>query len=156
MSEDRTSDSNVNESVNSKLQAWTSPSSAENPSSRPEKLVVKRNFSDPAIHPFDQIEWEKREAKIADDDGTVIFEQKDIEVPAFWSQLATKVVVSKYFYGDASAGERESSVKQLVHRVTRTIADWGKADGYFATDEDAENFYGDLTWLCVNQYGAFN
>jgi ribonucleoside-diphosphate reductase alpha chain len=129
MSEDRKSESKENESETSKLQAWSSPSSTENAPGATEKLTIKRNFSDPAVHPFDQIEWEKREAKIADDDGTVIFEQKDIEVPAFWSQLATKVVVSKYFYGDASAGERESSVKQLIHRVSRTIADWGKADG---------------------------
>ncbi|MBW8016434.1 MAG: vitamin B12-dependent ribonucleotide reductase [Planctomycetes bacterium] len=157
MTEDRTSKSIENESANNKLQTWTSPSSIQNAPGTAKKLVVGRNFSNPAVHPFDQIEWEKREAKIADDDGTVIFEQKDIEVPAFWSQLATKVVVSKYFYGDASAaGQRESSVKQLIHRVCRTIADWGKADGYFATSEDAENFYGELTWLCVNQYGAFN
>ncbi|MCF7954528.1 MAG: vitamin B12-dependent ribonucleotide reductase [Phycisphaerae bacterium] len=156
MSEDRKSEIIENAPVNNKLQEWVSPSSPQKPTVNPEKLTVNRSFSDASVHPFDQIEWEKREAKIADDDGTVIFEQKDIEVPAFWSQLATKVVVSKYFYGDASAGERESSVKQLVHRVCRTIADWGKADGYFATDEDAENFYGDLTWLCVNQYGAFN
>lgn len=156
MTEDRTSNSTNNEPDNTRLQAWTSPSSSQNPSKSPEKLTIKRSFADATVHPFDQIEWEKREAKIADDDGTVIFEQKDIEVPASWSQLATKVVVSKYFYGDASAGERETSVKQLVHRVSRTIADWGQADGYFATEEDTENFYSDLTWLCVNQYGAFN
>lgn len=156
MSEDRKSESSNNEPVTSRLQEWTSPSSTKNGPGATKKLTVKRNFSDPAVHPFDQIEWEQREAKIADDDGTVIFEQKDIEVPTFWSQLATKVVVSKYFYGDASAGERENSVKQLVHRISRTIADWGKEDGYFATDEDAEIFYNELTWLCVNQFGAFN
>ena len=70
--------------------------------------------------------------------------------------LATKVVASKYFYGDIESGQRESSVKQLVHRVCKAIADRGRKDGYFATDEDAEVFYNELTWLCVNQYGSFN
>ncbi|GAH81931.1 unnamed protein product, partial [marine sediment metagenome] len=79
-----------------------------------------------------------------------------VEVPVFWSQLAAKVVVSKYFYGDIDSSERESSVKQLIHRVCRSVADRGLKDGYFGTAEDTENFYNELTWLCVNQYGAFN
>jgi ribonucleoside-diphosphate reductase alpha chain len=66
------------------------------------------------------------------------------------------VVVSKYFYGDIHSGQRENSVKQLVHRVCRAIANWGRRDGYFETDQDAETFYHELTWLCVNQYGSFN
>jgi len=119
-------------------------------------LKIARTFSTPNVHPFDEIEWETRHARITGDNGEVIFEQKDIEVPLSWSQLATKVVVSKYFYGDTAAGEREYSVKQLIHRVCRTIADRGRRDGYFTTDEDTENFYNELTWLCVNQYGAFN
>ncbi|MBN1796004.1 MAG: vitamin B12-dependent ribonucleotide reductase [Sedimentisphaerales bacterium] len=119
-------------------------------------LKVEQFFSAPGVHPFDELIWEKRSAKIAGESGKVIFEQNDIEVPASWSQLAVKVVASKYFYGDVETGERENSVKQLVHRVCRTIADRGKKDGYFASDEDTENFYNDLTWLCVNQYGAFN
>ncbi|HEV58619.1 MAG TPA: vitamin B12-dependent ribonucleotide reductase [Phycisphaerales bacterium] len=119
-------------------------------------VKVSRHFSDPAVHPFDQLQWERRQARITDENGQVIFEQNDAEVPAGWSQLAAKVVVSKYFYGDADLGEREYSVKQLVHRVARTIADRGRRDGYFASDEDAENFYHELVWLCVNQYGAFN
>ena len=69
---------------------------------------------------------------------------------------ATKVVVSKYFYGDMDTGHRENSVKQLIHRVCRTIADRGHKDGYFATQTDTENFYNELVWLCVNQYGSFN
>jgi ribonucleoside-diphosphate reductase alpha chain len=108
------------------------------------------------VHPFEQLEWEKRSAKITDDSGQAIFEQDNIEVPASWSQLATKVVASKYFYGDNETGQREHSVKQLVHRVCKAIADRGRKDGYFATDEDAEVFYNELAWLCVNQYGAFN
>jgi len=119
-------------------------------------LRIEHFFSAPGIHPFDQLEWEKRSAKITSDTGRVIFEQNDIEVPVTWSQLATKVVASKYFYGDLENGRRENSVKQLVHRVCRTIADRGKRDGYFATDEDAEVFYNELTWLCVNQHGSFN
>ncbi len=119
-------------------------------------LKIEQFFSTPGVHPFEQLEWEKRSAKIAGDDGQVIFEQDDIEVPTSWSQLATKVVASKYFYGDNESGQRENSVKQLVHRVCKAIAQRGSKDGYFAGSEDAENFYNDLTWLCVNQYGAFN
>ncbi len=119
-------------------------------------LKMKHFFSTPGIHPFDQLEWEIRSAKITDDSGQAIFEQDNIEVPASWSQLATKVVASKYFYGDIETGQRENSVKQLVHRVCKAIADRGRKDGYFATDEDAEVFYNELAWLCVNQYGAFN
>ncbi|AQT67461.1 Vitamin B12-dependent ribonucleotide reductase [Anaerohalosphaera lusitana] len=133
------------------FEPWKDSSSGKN-----DGLKVGRTFSDPSVHPFDELEWDKREAKIAGDNGEVIFEQKDVEVPKKWSQLAAKVVVSKYFYGDHETGERENSVKQLIHRVCRTIADRGKQDGYFASDEDAENFYHELTWLCVNQYGAFN
>jgi ribonucleoside-diphosphate reductase alpha chain len=119
-------------------------------------LNMEHFFSTPGEHPFEQLEWEMRSAKITSESGEAIFEQDNIEVPASWSQLATKVVASKYFYGDIESGQREHSVKQLVHRVCKTIADRGRRDGYFATDEDAEIFYNELTWLCVNQYGAFN
>jgi ribonucleoside-diphosphate reductase alpha chain len=150
MADDRTSKKNGSLGA-SKFQVWTNPKS-----SSLKGMKIARNFSDPNIHPFDEIQWETREAKITGDNGEVVFEQKNIEVPVNWSQLATKVVVSKYFYGDAEKGEREYSVKQLVHRVCRTIADRGRRDGYFTTNEDTENFYNDLTWLCVNQYGSFN
>jgi ribonucleoside-diphosphate reductase alpha chain len=107
--------------------------------------------------PFDTTEWELRSAAIKDETGKALFEQNDCEIPADWSQLATNVVVSKYFYGDPNnRAERERSVRQLIHRVTRTIADWGLEDGYFDTAEDGENFYRDLTWLCLHQNGAFN
>ena len=82
--------------------------------------------------------------------------RRDCEIPASWSQLATNVVVSKYFYGEVGTSERESSVRQLIHRVTRTIADWAVQDGYVATAEDGERFYQELTWLCLHQYGSFN
>jgi ribonucleoside-diphosphate reductase alpha chain len=119
-------------------------------------LSIEQFFSTPGVHPFEQIEWERRKAVITGDDGQAIFQQDDIELPVSWSQLATKVVASKYFYGDLDTGQREHSVKQLIHRVCKTIADRGKEDGYFAAHKDAEVFYNELTWLCVNQYGAFN
>lgn len=119
-------------------------------------LTVARVFSREGINPFDEVEWERRTAEITDDSGNVIFKQDNVEVPKNWSVLATKVVVSKYFYGENGTPERETSVRQLIHRVTRTIADWGKTQGYFATAADAEIFYDELTWLCLNQYGAFN
>src|ERR1051325_1419397 len=118
-------------------------------------LPVRRIFSDAKVKPFDQIEWEKRTAEITDDSNKVIFKQENVEVPKSWSVLATKVVVSKYFYGEQHTPERETSVRQLIHRVTRTIADWGVRDGSFSK-EDGEIFYDELTWLCLNQYGAFN
>src|SRR5437773_5826341 len=118
-------------------------------------LRLERVFSDAKVKPFDQIEWDQRTAEITDDSGKAIFKQENVEVPKTWSVLATKVVCSKYFYGDPAKAEREHSVRQLIHRVTRTIADWGVKDGYFSK-EDGEVFYDELTWLCVNQYGAFN
>src|SRR5438876_1099752 len=120
-----------------------------------EALRVQRIFSNPNVKPFDQIEWEERTAEITDDSGKVIFKQENVEVPQSWSLLATKVVVSKYFYGEQNTPERETSVTQLIHRVCRTIADWGVKDGYFSR-ADGEVFCDELTWLCVNQYGAFN
>ena len=125
-------------------------------------LRFKRVFSDAKCAPFDEVEWERRTAEITDDSGKIIFKQEDIEVPASWSELATKIAVSKYFYGDIANGTdpaksgRETSVRQLIHRVTRTIADWGLLDGYFADAQMADLFYAELTWLCLNQYGAFN
>ncbi len=126
------------------------------------RLKFERFFSQECSSPFDEIEWERRVAEITDDSGKVIFRQEDVEVPKSWSALATKIAVSKYFYGDIAngtdphAGGRESSVRQLIHRVTRTISDWGFKDGYFSDHASAEAFYGDLTWLCLNQHGAFN
>ncbi len=118
-------------------------------------MRVQRVFSDANIKPFDQVEWEKRTAEITDDAGKVIFKQENVEVPKSWSILATKVVVSKYFYGELNTAERETSVRQLIHRICRTMADWGVQDGYFSK-EDGEIYYDELTWLCLNQYGAFN
>jgi ribonucleoside-diphosphate reductase alpha chain len=118
-------------------------------------LGIERTFSDPNVKPPDQIEWERRTAQITDDAGQIIFNQENVEVPKSWSVLATKVVVAKYFYGEQGKPERETSVRQLIHRVCRTIADWGVKDGYFSR-EDGEVFYEEMSWLCLNQYGAFN
>ncbi len=120
-------------------------------------LVVDPVFCPATVKdPFDTVEWETRTAAIKGEDGKVLFEQTNCEVPKFWSQLATNVVVSKYFYGENGTPERENSVRQLIHRVSRTIADWGLQDGYFASAADGETFYRDLTWLCLHQHGAFN
>jgi len=106
--------------------------------------------------PFDTVQWDLRTAAIKDENGKVLFEQTDCEIPAQWSSLATNVVVSKYFYGEHGTAEREHSVRQVIHRVARTIADWGTQDGYFASREDGEIFYRELAWLCLHQYGSFN
>ncbi|NNE46518.1 MAG: vitamin B12-dependent ribonucleotide reductase [Rhodothermales bacterium] len=126
-------------------------------------LSIPRVFSTEGQHPFESLEWETRDAVIRNHTGDAIFEQKGVEFPKTWSRLATNVVTSKYFYGDhirngekPSEGGREHSLKQLIHRVTRTIADWGIEQHYFATEEDGQRFYEELTWLCTNQHGSFN
>ncbi len=125
-------------------------------------LLFEAQFSTPGVDPFEDLEWEFRTAEITDGSSKTIFRQDHVEVPKDWSELATKIAVSKYFYGDIARGTdpktggRESSVRQLIHRVTRTITDWGIADGCFADQDSAEAFYGDLTWLCLHQHGAFN
>ena len=119
-------------------------------------LRFDRVFSTKGQDPFAQVEWEQRTAAIKDEKGKVIFEQTDCEFPKNWSQLATNVVASKYFYGENGTAEREKSVRQLVHRVSRTMTDWGIEDGYFATDADADTFYDELTTLLVTQMGSFN
>jgi len=119
-------------------------------------MVVPRVFSTDGISPYDQVEWDLRSAEIKDERGKFIFQQTDCEIPKAWSQLATNVVVSKYFYGEVNTPERENSVRDLVDRVTRTISDWGRQDGYFASREDADRFHDELSALCLNQYGSFN
>ncbi len=106
--------------------------------------------------PYDQVSWELRSATIGNDKGSVIFEQRDVEVPTDWSQTATNIVVSKYFHGRMGSPERESSVRQLVHRVVDTIADWGLSGNYFKTKEDGENFRSELAHLMLTQKACFN
>lgn len=119
-------------------------------------LRIVPTFCPEGVNPFDTVTYEYRTAQIKDENGKVLFEQTDCEIPSTWSALATNVVVSKYFYGEHGTPEREHSVKQVIHRVARTITDWGLADGYFASKEDAENFYRELAWLCLHQHGSFN
>jgi len=117
---------------------------------------VEPYFCPADADPFATVEWDRRTAQIKDENGKVLFEQTECEIPADWSALATNVVVSKYFYGEPGTSERESSVRQVIHRVARTIADWGMQDGYFRSHEDGECFYRELAWLCLHQHGAFN
>jgi len=150
--------------VSNKKQHISSAQSPDAELPEPQKgLAIQRVFSSEGQSPFDSVTFEKRTAAIKNHKGESIFEQKGVEFPTTWSPLATNVVSSKYFYGDLqeagkdpSKNGREHSLKQLIHRVTRTIADWGLEQHYFASAEDSERFYDDLTWLCVNQYAAFN
>src|SRR6184192_3646253 len=119
-------------------------------------IAVKRFFTKPGTHPFDEIEWELRTASIQNEKGQTIFEQRNVEVPKDWSQTATNIVASKYFHGKLGTAERESSVKQLISRVADTIAHWGAEGGTFQTEEDAQAFHDELTHLLVRQKAAFN
>ncbi len=119
-------------------------------------LRFDRYFTTENIHPYNQVEWELRAARITNDKGQIIFEQKDIEIPKVWSQMATDVVVSKYFYGKPGNTERETSLKQIIDRVSKTLAEWGRKDGYFGTIEDSEIFETELTYILLNQYASFN
>src|SRR6202051_4456750 len=110
---------------------------------------------EPGKTPYDEVKWDLRTASIGNDKGAVIFEQRDVEVPVDWSQTATNIVVSKYFYGKLGSPERETSVAQLVQRVVDTISGWGKKDGYFKTDADAENFRFELAHLMLTQKACF-
>src|SRR5438128_3875704 len=119
-------------------------------------LPWKRYFTRPGTAPFDEVQWESREAVITNEKGEIVFEQHDVEIPTSWSQVATNVVVSKYFRGVIGTPERERSVKQLIGRVVRTIHGWGNKQGYFATPEASEIFRDELTHLLVHQKAAFN
>gem|GEM_PF-6539170 len=119
----------VNESGKRAKRSGQSSRAVQTAVPRSSGLSVPRVFSRADVKPFDQLEWEHRTAEITDEAGKVIFKQENVEVPKSWSILATKVVVSKYFYGENGTPEREQSARQLIHRVARTIANWGKADG---------------------------
>jgi ribonucleoside-diphosphate reductase alpha chain len=120
------------------------------------RLTIEPFFTQDKIHPFEKINWTLRTASILNENGDVIFEQKDIEFPESWTQTAVNVVSSKYFHGKLGSPQREYSVKQLVDRVARTIRDWGEKDGYFATKQEADVFYRELIHLLVNQKVSFN
>jgi ribonucleoside-diphosphate reductase alpha chain len=119
------------------------------------RLGVRRFFTIPGRDPFDEIEWEVRDATIPGKNGPA-FEQRGVEFPKFWSQTATNIVAQKYFRGRLSSPERESSVRQMVGRVVDTAVAWGRQGGYFVDDEEAETFEAELKAILVNQYASFN
>ena len=117
---------------------------------------LQRFFTRPGVDPYTTVEWERRSAVISGEKGEVVFEQHDVEIPKSWSQLATNVVVSKYFRGPIGTPQRESSVRQLIGRVVRTLRAWGEMQGYFTAPGDAEVFADELTYLLLHQMAAFN
>ncbi|MBI4869130.1 MAG: vitamin B12-dependent ribonucleotide reductase, partial [Candidatus Wallbacteria bacterium] len=119
-------------------------------------LPFNRRFTQPGQHPFDELQWEKRTAGISNERGESVFQQKDVEVPSTWSQMATNVVVSKYFRGALDTPARETSVKSLLGRVVGTIARWADEMSWFASQQDLEAFSDELTYLLVNQHASFN
>jgi ribonucleoside-diphosphate reductase alpha chain len=124
---------------------------------RGEGLSFRRYFSKEGTHPFDEIEWETRDAVIPNyKEGGNAFEQRGVEFPKSWSQNATNIVAQKYFRGPLGTPQRESSVRQMIGRVVDTIKDWGVKDGYFAAEKDADVFAVELAHLLVNQKAAFN
>src|SRR6478736_205678 len=118
-------------------------------------LAIERRFSSPGTHPFEEIEWEVRDAVIGNPESPA-FEQRGVEFPKSWSQNATNIVAQKYFRGQLGTEKRESSVKQMIGRVAGTISEWGRTGGYFASDEDATAFEAELTSILLNQKAAFN
>ena len=119
-------------------------------------LQFPRVFSRESVDPFDEIAWEQRSATIGNEHGELVFEQRDVEIPTFWSQQATNIVVSKYFRGQLETPEREQSVRQLIGRVVDTITEWARVKRYFATEDDLQAFSDDLKHLLVQQKAAFN
>jgi ribonucleoside-diphosphate reductase alpha chain len=120
-------------------------------------ISVKRLFTCPDVDPMSEVNWELRSAIIAGEDGRVVFEQRDVEVPREWSQTATNVVVSKYFRGGSpGTPRRETSVRQLVSRVVDAITTWGEKQHYFATEADRDSFNAELTYLLLHQMASFN
>ena len=119
-------------------------------------LAFPRFFTEAGVDPFDEVEWELRDALIGNERGEMVFEQRGCEIPKAWSQQATNIVVSKYFRGQIGTPERESSVRQLIGRVVRTITEWARSNRYFASDADLQAFSDDLKHLLVYQKAAFN
>ena len=125
----------------------------------PERLSIgiNRHFTQPEVHPYDMVSWEKRDARISNwKDGSVAFEQRDVEFPDTWSLNATNIVSQKYFRGTPGTEERETSLRQVIDRVADTIANWGVQGGYFVDDAEAEAFRNELKYILVTQRAAFN
>ncbi len=119
-------------------------------------LRFERYYTRTGVDPFEVVDWETRDAVITNEKGERVFEQLGVEIPKFWSQTATNVVVSKYFRGQLGSPERESSVRQLIGRVADRMTDWGRAGYYFASEEDADTFHGELTYMLLHQMVCFN
>ncbi|HET7225274.1 MAG TPA: vitamin B12-dependent ribonucleotide reductase [Candidatus Eisenbacteria bacterium] len=136
----------------------TSPAAPASPTPTPAGLRVPRRWTRAGADPLADVKWERRRTVIANPDGSVVFQMNDVEVPADWSQLATDIVVSKYFRKAGVPGSgHETSVRQVVHRVAHTLRRSGEEQGgYFATQADADAFEAELTWMLVHQVGAFN
>jgi ribonucleotide reductase alpha subunit len=118
-------------------------------------LAVRRLFTIEGRDPYDEVEWETRDAHIPGKNGPA-FEQRGVEFPKFWSQTATNIVAQKYFRGRMSSPERERSVKQMIGRIVTTVGTWGRDGGYFASDDEAQTFEDELKAILVNQLAAFN
>ena len=120
-------------------------------------LGIRRHFTTPGIDPYDEIDWDVRTSRLVDHrDGSVAFQQDGVEVPSGWSVNATNILAQKYFRGPLDGPGRESSLRQVADRVAGTIADWGRRDGYFSDDDEAEAFAAELRYLIVSQRAAFN
>jgi ribonucleoside-diphosphate reductase alpha chain len=120
-------------------------------------IGIRRHYTNADTHPFDQVEWERRDARISNwKTGEVAFEQLGVEFPLGWSLNATNIVAQKYFRGTPDTDEREWSLKQVADRVADTITDWGIRDGYFVSDEEAEAFRAELKFIIITQRAAFN
>jgi len=120
-------------------------------------IGIRRHFTTQGVHPYDEVVWERRDARITNfRDGSVAFEQRGVEFPVFWSQNATNIVVQKYFRGPLGSPERESSLRQVIDRVVTTVGAWGRRDGYFVDEAEAEAFEAELTHLVLHQKVAFN
>src|ERR1700675_1835776 len=135
---------------------FTIPAAQTPTKKKPSGLSFRRFFTKPGVSPYNELHWELPLAPITDAKGNVIVEQKDVEVPKDWSMTATNIVASKYLHGKIGTPERETGVRQLVARVAETIRDWGMAQGYFRTPEDAATFHDELVHILVRQYAAFN
>jgi ribonucleoside-diphosphate reductase alpha chain len=122
----------------------------------PKGLKIARYFTRLGVDPYAEIDWEQRTASITNEKGKIVFEQTNVEIPKTWSQMATNVVVSKYFRGPLASPQREHSVRQMIGRVVDTITRWGWKDGYFANEEDAQSFHDELTHILVHQKACFN
>ncbi len=125
----------------------------------PERLSIgiERRFTTPGAHPYDQVAWETRDARISNwKDGTVAFEQRDVEFPVTWSLNATNIVAQKYFRGTLGTPQRESSLRQVIDRVADTITAWGAEGGYFVDADETEAFRDELKFILVTQRAAFN